>query len=570
MLITQPAIMNGIHHGQMDNRSTPSRLLYRVTVVSFVVSAFLHALAVFAALGIMQPGLDVERATLERATYVAENVWLWRVGWHLWQLVGLSNLVAAILLVCYFNNVRQQTGLRIKLPWMLSLGGLVFTIIAIVPEQWGEFAFVSSFVDRAREAVRLGDASVYVRWEARWILLTTACGAFGYTLMQACWSVAVIVFHRNPGKIKGFITLSIIDFIGFMLSVYACHHACAPVLEGQQQYADFHYIAICNGIAFPVLFIWMLAFTATLGDRHHQFFTEDSDPLHEVKLPNESKFRWLAPWLNSPGVRDVFRMIGKVVRTPVLHSNIRNVLYLNWLVPTERVSSLLPQGMEVDSRDGKTAVSILTYQHGGFGPRILGPLRRCLPSPFQSNWRLYLKPEAGKEGSIYFVKTCLSSFAHVIGSRLMSDGLPSHMTGDFKFSIADRQGHLLIDSMGGSAPDLDLVFELSEMKKGVSAAWASRFGDWNACVDYLVSQNRAVDSLCGWASHLESLIDIPINVADAVPVQASITSSCELLTGLLSGEEDELFAFLIPEVDFRFLGEVVTDHSVKDDKPDSE
>ena len=80
----------------------------------------------------------------------------------------------------------------------------------------------------------------------------------------------------------------------------------------------------------------------------------------------------------------------------------------------------------------------------------------------------------------------------------------------------------------------------------------------------------AVDSLRGWASHLESLIDILINVADAVPVQASIPLSCELLTGLLSGEEDELFAFLITEVDFRFLGEVITDHSVKDDKTDSE
>ena len=104
----------------------------------------------------------------------------------------------------------------------------------------------------------------------------------------------------------------------------------------------------------------------------------------------------------------------------------------------------------------------------------------------------------------------------------------------------------------------------------MSAAWASRFGDWNACVDYLVSQNRAVDSLRGWASHLESFIDIPINVADAVPVQASLISSCELLTDLLTDEEDEVFAFLIPAVDFKFLGEVVTDSFVDQDKSDSD
>ena len=143
----------------MNKNPAPSRLLYRLTVISFVVSAFLHAIALFAALGIMQPGLDVEKSVLERAIYVAENATVWRMGWHLWQLVALANLAAAVLLMLYFNNVRRQIASVGRLPFALSILALLFTVAAIIPEQWGEYAFVTSFVEQAREAVRLGNAS---------------------------------------------------------------------------------------------------------------------------------------------------------------------------------------------------------------------------------------------------------------------------------------------------------------------------------------------------------------------------------------------------------------------------
>gem|GEM_PF-2509581 len=51
----------------------PSRKLYRLTVLSFVVSAFLHVIVVFAALSILQPGLDANRPIFERASYLVEN-----------------------------------------------------------------------------------------------------------------------------------------------------------------------------------------------------------------------------------------------------------------------------------------------------------------------------------------------------------------------------------------------------------------------------------------------------------------------------------------------------------------
>ncbi len=542
-----------------DSARTPSRSYYRFTVGSFVISAFLHVFAVVAALGVMQPGLDMDKSVLERATYVAENVGLWRMGWHLWQLVALSNLIAAVSLCWYFSHARKQRTEGAGTAFFWSVLALLFTLAAIIPEQWGEYALVTSFVDEAREAVLSGSASNYVRLEARWIVLTTSCGAFGYTLMQACWACALVSFTRSYKRLKFFLLLSVTDFIAFMLSVFACDHACAPVLNGQLQYVDFHTIAVLNGIGFPVLFIWTLVFVAALGDRHHYFFKEESDQLHQVRFPTGSRSQWITGWLNSQGTRDVLRVIGTVLRTPVLKSDIRNVLYLNWLVPTERVRPWLPVGFAADERESMTAISILTYRHGGFGPRLLGPLRKLLPSPLQSNWRLYLKPVHGKRGAVYFFKTCMNSTLHVVGSRLMSDGLTSHKSGVFDYVVDNQQGHLTIESSGGSAPDLDLHFGLSESGGSLPATWQQRFGSWEEAVEYLVSQNRAVDCLGGWAATMESLIDIPIDPGQAVAVDVDSGLQCELIQQLYPESEESLFAFLIPQVTFRFLGESIRD-----------
>lgn len=56
----------------MDSTNMPPRKLYRLTVLSFVVSAFLHVIVVFAALSILQP-LDANRPIFERASYLVEN-----------------------------------------------------------------------------------------------------------------------------------------------------------------------------------------------------------------------------------------------------------------------------------------------------------------------------------------------------------------------------------------------------------------------------------------------------------------------------------------------------------------
>lgn len=70
-----------------------------------------------------------------------------------------------------------------------------------------------------------------------------------------------------------------------------------------------------------------------------------------------------------------------------LHSDVRDVVYVSWLVDAAAAQKLVPAGVTLWQRDGKTPFTVLTYRHGHFGPALPGPLRKLLPSPLQSNWR---------------------------------------------------------------------------------------------------------------------------------------------------------------------------------------
>ena len=47
----------------------------------------------------LQPGLNAGVPLIERARYVAEHVWLWRLGWVGWQLCALSDLLLSGVLL---------------------------------------------------------------------------------------------------------------------------------------------------------------------------------------------------------------------------------------------------------------------------------------------------------------------------------------------------------------------------------------------------------------------------------------------------------------------------------------
>lgn len=209
------------------------------------------------------------------------------------------------------------------------------------------------------------------------------------------------------------------------------------------------------------------------------------------------------------------------------------------MVPRERVARLVPDGIELDVFDGLTPVSILTYRHGGFGPALLGPLRRLLPSPAQSNWRLNMPREA-----VFFLKNVIDHPLHVIGARTLSDGLPAHLP---ERMTHERRGDVVetrITPGSGSAPDLAATVRETE-DRSLPAAFERLGGGWDAAVAYLVPQGRAVRTHPAVGLCSESLIIVDpsaIRAAEVVAIESSwlgpITEGCEP------------FAFVIPEVRF--------------------
>jgi hypothetical protein len=65
-----------------------------------------------------------------------------------------------------------------------------------------------------------------------------------------------------------------------------------------------------------------------------------------------------------------------------LHSDVRDVVYVSWLVDAQLPpQQLLPAGVSLWQRDGKTPFTVLTYRHGHFGPSCRGRCAACCPRP---------------------------------------------------------------------------------------------------------------------------------------------------------------------------------------------
>ncbi len=141
-------------------------------------------------------------------------------------------------------------------------------------------------------------------------------------------------------------------------------------------------------------------------------------------------------------------------------SDITDVVYVNYLVPAERLLPLVPEGLELQRLGpggGFALFTFLTYRHGHFGPRRLGPLRRLFPSPVQTNWRIHvLDPRTGLRG-VHFVTNAIGNVVQALGARLMSEGMPMHVLARGEV-LRTPEGaiHVTLDPGAGTAPDAEL------------------------------------------------------------------------------------------------------------------
>lgn len=237
-----------------------------------------------------------------------------------------------------------------------------------------------------------------------------------------------------------------------------------------------------------------------------------------------------------------------------LASEVVDVIYVSWLVDAQAAQALLPPGMTLFQRGGLTPFTVLTYRHGHFGPRLAGPLRRLMPSPLQSNWRLYLDHApagAPQVPTVFFLKNVMDSLPHALGTRLFSDILPTHLAAGMTHAVDAQLAHCSIVPGAGSAPAFD--FEARrEGGKQLDDDWRALFGNWDDAVAYLACQDAAIAHVPRNGRLALGEISLPVDLSTVLPL-TPLQAHCALLAQLPPVSPP--LAFLVPAVPFLALSE---------------
>ena len=237
-----------------------------------------------------------------------------------------------------------------------------------------------------------------------------------------------------------------------------------------------------------------------------------------------------------------------------LASDVVDVSYVSWLVDAQAAQALLPPGLTLFQRDGKTPFTVLTYRHGHFGPRLAGPLRRLMPSPLQSNWRLYLDHApagAPQVPTVFFLKNVMDSLPHALATRLFSDILPTHLAAAMTHGVDEKTVHCGIAAGAGSAPALAMQAQMAGAK-ALDQEWRAMFGSWDDAVAHLACQDAAVAHVPRNGRLALGEISLPVDLAKVLPL-TPLRAECALLAQLPALSAP--LAFLVPAVPFQALSE---------------
>lgn len=495
---------------------------------SLLFTTIIHAVAMLSMALLLMPGMQGgwsgEQA---RIAYVAEHPWLWRLGWLPWQLTALSDLLVAIALL--------------KTPWVPRLPAIItllITICAVSIEQPGELKWITEGVRMAQEALISGDPTRYINMESELMQQVGAVAALAYTLAALGWTWCLAA----AGIWNRFLTVLSAVTWSIMFAVTA-----GPLLP-QPYRLPSELAAAGNALGFVLLLVWFVVVLELVLKR--------SRP--------ETRHGGMAPWhhpdrtplgslINLLGNSRVLRLAGEKLPFVPLTSDIDNVIYLNYLVPSERLERFVPWGLELQKLgpDGEYALfSILTFRHGHFAPRFFGPLRKLMPSPIQSNWRVHVRdPETDAMG-IYFIATIITNTFNALLARTLSDGVSMHVPKSGTFKATDG-GRFHIDIVRGdsSSPDLKAAVEPCHRDTELPEPWKECFDTFPAFLAYCVPQDRAMYSQ-PWYERIvrqEIFLGIPLDVCQRM--QAEIASDA---IREITGDASPPLVFRVPEVDFLF------------------
>lgn len=480
----------------------------------------MHGVAMLSIALLLMPGLPGGgNGPEERMAYVAAHAWAWRLGWIPWQLTALSDLLIAIALI------RSKWAPRLAV-WL----GLIFTVAAILPEQTGEFLFIV----RLPALARSGALTDYLALESHLYHLTSAWGALFYAVAATFWSWS---FAAGGIWRKWMTPLSALLWPFFA-------YISGGLLLPEPLRPSAAFVAAGNAVGFTLLMVW---------------FTVVTELFLRRARPDGAHGRML-PWCCASG-RRLGVLVGLVANSrllrrlfewlPVLpmRSEVRDVIYVNYLVDAARLEPLVPAGLELQriGPEGRHAMfTFLSFRHGHFGPRFLGPLRRIMPSPIQTNWRIYVRdPRTGHEG-VYFTSTAVSSLVVALGGRLFAEGMPMHLLYPAELSHRDGAIYLRLDPGVGNAPDAEAL--LRPTTPPANGPWRRAFPTYQEMLAYCVPQDRALSTQpwLGRTTRQEIVLGIPLTACE--PLVGEVRSKA---AAAIVGDA-EPFCFRVPSVRFRF------------------
>lgn len=474
---------------------------------------------------LLLPGMPGSNSLDGRAAYLANNPWLWRLGWLPWHLTALSDLLLAFALI-----------LTKWIPRLPAFLVLISTLAAILIEQPNELIWSFQGVALAQSAIQNGNLAAYLSFETPIYTLVAGVAAFLYTISACGWTWC---FVRAKVWSRQLTWLSWISW-SILLAVSSC------LLLPANFRPPVELIAVGNALGFIFMMLWFCTVTELVlrRSRPNSLNGRMAIWVHPRRHIFASLLNWLA-------TSRLARTYGEYVPPLAFMSDITNVIYVNYLVEVEQLIPLVPEGLEIQrlGPNGKYALfSHLTYQHGNFGPRLLGFLRRFMPSPIQSNWRLYVfDPQTNHQG-IYFVTTAINQALPAILARLLSEGLPMHLLKKAELIARDDDSfYVSLDPGTGTAPDLEMHLKPCPTPL-LSVPWKTCFDNYRDFLAYCVPQDRGMSSQ-PWYDRItrqEIELGIPLDVCE--PLSGSIVSEASQIIV----ENARPLCFRVPQVTFHF------------------
>jgi len=277
---------------------------------------------------------------------------------------------------------------------------------------------------------------------------------------------------------------------------------------------------------------------------------------HHFKVPKHKLFlRYFSLLLSCQFILTVRRFFMRLLPFIRFESQVSHIVYLSWLVDIDQVRERYPERVHLWERQGKTVFTILSYQHHHFGFRFLGPFRRWMPSPRQSNWRFYLNDTAPK--TVIFEQVLIDHALYVVGGRLASDVMPAQYAAKFEHQFDSKQQAIQTEVY----LDQDYSFKSHvgiRQEKSLPATWQNLFDSWADAVHFLVDQDHA---WAEWVDQPQRMsqgdIQMPVCFEQIQAAEVLALSPPELLKQFQIDADADVFAFVIPALDFHVLNEKI-------------